>query len=37
MNNNMLLGRSKPGERLSRHEIAAPDSVKGSLNRRWVI
>ena len=27
MNKNMLLGRPKPGERLSRHEIAALDEV----------
>ena len=27
MNSNMLLGRSKSGERLSRHEIAALDEV----------
>ena len=30
MNNNQLLGRSKPGERLSRHEIAALDQVADS-------
>ena len=31
MSNNMRLGRSKPGERLSRHEIATLDEVADPL------